>query len=379
MDRGYIAAGVFIALQKAFDTVNHQIICAKLAYYGFRGKSLNLIKSFLNNRKQFVSINGFESSKLNITCGVPQGSTLGPLLFLIYSNDLRFCLNKSSSNHFTDDTCLIYASKKVKTLEIDLNADLKATSEWLKANRLSLSIKKSQLIIFHSKSKKVDFTSFLIKLEGSKLKPSKYVKNLGIYIDENLSWSTHINELSKKINRANGILAKLRYFATKKILILVYYAIFYSQLLYGCSVWSLTTVNNIDTIRILQKKCIRIINHAPYNSHTNNLFEENKFLKLDDIIKFEQLKFVFLFKNGDLPKELNTLFKLNINTYNTRNASKGGLSIPKINTTSFGIKSLGYSASVTWNECIKSINDFKDIKSINQLKNCILKKLYINS
>ena len=108
------------------------------------------------------------------------------------------------------------------------------------------------------------------------------------------------------------------------------------------------------------------------------MFEENKLLKLDDIIKLEQLKIVFLFKNGDLPKELNTLFKLNINTYNTRNASKGGLSIPKINTTSFGIRSLRYSASVTWNECIKSIYDFKDIKSINQLKNC-MKKLYINS
>ena len=91
MDRGYIAAGVFIDLQKAFDTVNHQILCDKLAYYGFRGKSLNLIKSFLNNRKQFVSMNGFGSSKLNITCGVPQGSTLGPLLLLIYLNDLRFC------------------------------------------------------------------------------------------------------------------------------------------------------------------------------------------------------------------------------------------------------------------------------------------------
>ena len=148
----------------------------------------------MNNRKQVVSINGFESSKLNITCGVPQGSTLGPLLFLIYLNDLRFCFNKSRSNHFADHTCLIYASKKVKTLETDLNTDLKATSEWLKANRLSLNIKKSQLIIFHSKSKKVDFISFSIKLEGSKLKPSKYVKYLGIYIGENLSWSTYINE-----------------------------------------------------------------------------------------------------------------------------------------------------------------------------------------
>ena len=141
-------------------------------------------------------------------------------------NDLRFCLNKSSSNHFADDTCLIYASKKVKTLETDLNTDLKATSEWLKSNRLSLNIKKSQLIIFHSKSKEVDFTSFSIKLEESKYKTSKYVKYLGIVIDENLSWSIHINDLSKKISRSNGILAKLRYFATKKILILVYPAFF---------------------------------------------------------------------------------------------------------------------------------------------------------
>ena len=138
----------------------------------------------------------------------------------------------------------------------------------------------------------------------------------------------------------------------------------------------MTTVNNINTIRILQTKCIRVINHDPFNSHTNNLFEENKLLKLDDIIKFEQLKLVFLFKNGGLPKELNTLFKLNINTYNTRNASKGVPSIPMINTTSFGIRSLRYSASVTWNECIKSINDFKDIKSINQLKNVM--KNYIS-
>ena len=105
----------------------------------------------MNNRKLFVSINGFESSKLNITLGVTQGSTLGPLLFLINLNDLRFCLN-GSSYHFADDTCLICASKKVETLETDLKTDPKATSEWLKANGLSLNIKKS-----------VDYISFKIE------------------------------------------------------------------------------------------------------------------------------------------------------------------------------------------------------------------------
>ena len=149
------------------------------------------------NKKQFVSINGFESSKLNITCGVPQGSTLVHILFLSYLNNLRFCLNKSSSNHFSDDTRLTYASKRIKTLETDLNTDLKATYEWLKANRLPLNVKKSQLIIFHSKLKKVDITTCSIKFQGIKLIPSKYVKYLGVYIDENLSWSAFINELTK--------------------------------------------------------------------------------------------------------------------------------------------------------------------------------------
>ena len=125
-DSGNIVAGVFIDLQKAFDTVNHQILCDKLKYYGFRGKSNDLISSFLSGRKQFVSIDGHNSSNLDITCGVPQGSTLGPLLFLIYINDLRFCLKHATSSHFADDTCLLYASKKSKTLETNLNYDLKS-------------------------------------------------------------------------------------------------------------------------------------------------------------------------------------------------------------------------------------------------------------
>ena len=143
IDMGLFIGGVFIDLQKAFDTVNHQILCKKLEYYGFRGNCQNLIKSFLTNRYQIVSINGFESEKLKITCGIPQGSTLGPLLFLLYINDLRFSLKQSFSSHFADDTCVIYAGSKLKTLETSLNCDLKLMSEWLKANRLSLNVKKS--------------------------------------------------------------------------------------------------------------------------------------------------------------------------------------------------------------------------------------------
>ena len=113
LDNGDFGAGIFIDLEKAFDTVNHQILCNKLNYYGFRGKFDYLLKSFLSNRKQFVPINGFESSHLEIKCGVPQGSTLGPLLFL-FLNDLRYSLKYSTVSHFADDTSIIYSSNYLK-------------------------------------------------------------------------------------------------------------------------------------------------------------------------------------------------------------------------------------------------------------------------
>ena len=146
---------------------------------------------------------------------------------------------------------------------------------------------------------------------GGKLIPSDNVKYLGLHFDKYLSWDVQINQLSKKLSRANGILSKLRNFVTKQTLISVYYSLFYSHLPYGCPVWSLTKKENIDSITILQKKCMRIINFAPFNSHTNNMFLDNKLLNFDDISKVEQLKLVFDFKNKNLPIDLLDLFKLN--------------------------------------------------------------------
>ena len=212
IDTGNYVGGIFIDLQKDFDTVNHDILCDKLAYYGFRGISQLLIKSYLSNRQQYVSINGFESSKLDITCGVPQGSTLGPLLFLLYINGLRFSLKRSIASHFADNTSITYASRKMKSLEPVLNQDLKMTSDWLKGNRLSLNVDNSELILFKSKRKRFDNNNFSIKINGRKMEPTNHVKYLGLYLDEKLSWSVHINQLRKKLNRSNGILSKVRHF-----------------------------------------------------------------------------------------------------------------------------------------------------------------------
>ena len=260
IDKGNYVGGIFIDLQKAFNTVNRDILCEKLMYFGFRGNSHLLIKSFLSNRKQFVSINGFNSSHIEITCGVPQGATLGPLLFLLYINDLNFSLTNAISSHFADDTCIMFGSAKPKTLETVLNnCDLKKISDWLKANRLSLNIKKSKLILFQKKQSNFDNKCISIKIDGCKLDPANNVKYLGVHIDKFVSWDFHITQLSNKLSRANGILSKLRHFTSKETLLSLYYAIFYSHMTYGCLVWSLTTIKNMDCISILQKKCLRIL------------------------------------------------------------------------------------------------------------------------
>ena len=380
LDTGHYVGGVFIDLEKAFDTVNHSILCKKLEHYGIRGIPNTLIKSFLSNRKQYVSINGFESNIKEISCGVPQGSTLGPLLFLIYINDFQYSLDKSKASHFADDTNILYASKNIKTIESVLNHELKLASTWLRANKLSLNEDKTKLLIFHSKNKVLKENSISIKLNNIKLSLSKSVNYLGLLIDDCLSWNCHITNLSKKLSRANGILSKLRYNAPKSICISVYYSIFYSYLNYGNSVWTLTSEENLNSVRILQKKCMRIINFSEFNAHTNNLFLTDKLLKLDDIIEFNLLKIIFEFKNNLLPDTLNSLFtkSTEVHSYMTRNAKKSGFFIPSIKSVKHGNKSLRYLCPVSWNNFSK-INPFiLHINSLNQLKSK-LKSYYLSS
>ena len=152
---GNIGCGVFVDLQKIFDTVDYQILLAKLNQYGIRGVSNNWLKSYLSNRNQYVSINGFDSGLTGINCGVPQGSVLGPLLFLLYINDLNQAIKFCKVHHFSDDTNLLCLSNSIKKLNKLVNTDLKHLVNWLSANKISLNVKKTEMVIFKSNQKKI--------------------------------------------------------------------------------------------------------------------------------------------------------------------------------------------------------------------------------
>ena len=187
LDKGNFACGIFVDLQKAFDTVDHQILLEKLKHYGIRGKANEWFKSYLTERHQYVSINGYNSSNKLMNYGVPQGSVLGPLLFLIYINDLHNAIKHGVTHHFADDTNLFLCEATLKKMQIKVNIDLKLLCSWLKANKISLNASKTELLLFRHPNKKLNY-DLKIKIDGKKITPSDSVKYLGITIDCHLNW-----------------------------------------------------------------------------------------------------------------------------------------------------------------------------------------------
>ena len=199
LDEGKYCAGVFVDLKKAFDTVDHNLLLRKLDYYGIRGIANEWFCSYLKKRKQFVSIQNIMPSVKEILTGVPQGSVLGPLLFPIYINDLHKSIRFSKTCPFADDTSIIQSNTSLERLSKQVKKDLSNLSNWLRANKLNLNVKKTELVIFRPRKLKIDH-SFKFKLHGERLIPTHSVKFLGVLIDEHLLWNKQVAQIKMKLN-----------------------------------------------------------------------------------------------------------------------------------------------------------------------------------
>ena len=207
-----LSCRVFLDFSKAFDTVNHSILIKKkLENYGIRGVARDWFQPYLSDRKQYVNINNITSDLCNFSCGIPQGSVLGPLLFLIYVNDFNRCPELFDFHLFADDSNLFYKHKNLIALQSDINAELTKINEWLCVNRLGLNIDKSNFVIFHPPQRKLPIEPTL-EINGKCLKREFSIKYLGIDIDSHLNWKPQTNHITKKINRSIGILSNLRYY-----------------------------------------------------------------------------------------------------------------------------------------------------------------------
>ena len=252
---------MYIDLSKAFDSLDHTVLLYKLEHYGVRSVPLIWFKNYLTNRRQFTSINGTKSNTLPLTCGVPQGSILGPLLFLIYANDvinttklLRFIL-------YADDTNILFSHKNETTLYNIVNNELINVCDWFKANRLQMNADKTKYMIFrtHNKSR---LLHSVLKIDDETIDQVESTNFLGVIIDDKLTWTKHVNSIHGKISMSIGVMRKLRSILPLNTLFMLYNAFVLPYLDYCSLVWSGTSSGNLQRLNVLQKKAIRICSNA---------------------------------------------------------------------------------------------------------------------
>lgn len=288
LNSGEFHMSVMLDLSKAFDTVQHSILLGKLELYGIRGLSLSWVQSYLTDRKQYVSIDGTDSQLLPITAGVPQGSILGPLLFLIYINDMHLCSNIVSFVHFADDTTMFYKSSELDDLYETVNAELECVDSWLRANKLSLNVEKSVCMIHSNRNAN---TNQSIKIRDIEIKSVDETKFLGIIIDNKLSFASHINYVCSRLSRSCGIIRKLSFYLPLHVLKKIYLSLALPHLTYGVEIWGGTALTGLSKLGGLQDRCVKRLSYA-VQSDISTIYQCNNLLPLSAIHKyFVSIKF----------------------------------------------------------------------------------------
>jgi hypothetical protein len=371
LDQSETVIGVFIDLKKAFDTVNHEILLSKLDRYGIRGVALAWIKDYLKNRMQYVSFGYANSSKKMISCGVPQGSILGPLLFLLYINDFNKISSKFVPFIFADDTNIFMKGKSLDDLVCDMNEELKKVVIWLQANKLSLNVVKTHYMFFKPKSKKYD-SSISLSINGTTIQLVNSTKFIGVMLDSNLRWDHHIKMIRGKVGRGIGIICRARKALEKETLLTLYYSMIYPYLTYCVEVWGNSAQIYISTLQKLQKKVIRIITSSKPRTESDPLFKKLNILKVTQVYYYSIALFMFKFMKDMLPEVFKILFKRNyeISTRATRNSFK--LNLPLCRTEAYK-SSMKYQGPKIWNKLEDAINHYCSIHTFKKkLKNYII-------
>ena len=354
IDNNEYSLGIFFDLAKAFDTVNHNILLSKLNNYGIRGLQLSWFSSYLDRRQQCVETNGKRSAHKIVQHGVPQGSNLGPLLFLLYINDLPTVSNRLFFILFADDTNVFFSHKCLETLFQLVNEELAHIAEWFNANKLSLNLDKTNYILFKSYRKTIPPGNHKLNINGTTLSEVSSTKFLGVYVDCHLTWEKHIANIASKISRNIGVIARTAQILPRSIRTKLYYSLIYPYISYCNIVWASTYKSRLYRLEILQKRVVRLIMGVPYGSHTSPIFKFLGILNIDQVGFYQIGEFMFRFNRNLLPSVFRNFFVLSsdVHSHFTRNSNLYHSTYARTNIRLFSIKSIGVTI---WNKIPQKI------------------------
>ena len=355
---------VFLDLSKAFDLVNHKLLLQKLAMYGFSQKAILWFDSYLTNRTQQVYISGKLSESNTISIGVPQGSVLGPLLFLVYINDLPLSISSCVLDLFADDATLSSSDPSVLSLTNRLNADLENFQDWCKKNKMVLNIPKTKAMFISSRNaaNRIMENPPDLKISNETIQLSSNEKLLGVNIDNTLSWTFQVENTVKKCNSLLYLLNRIKCYLTIPVRKLFYNAYILPHLDYCCTIWGNINNNLTDTLVKFQKRAARIILDRSIDTPSADLFAELNWMTFPERVKYQKAVLMFKIMNNLTPSYLNNLYSYtsDIHQRSLRSTTDNLLYVPKPKTEIFR-NSFSYSGSMMWNAIPESVKQSSSV------------------
>ena len=369
-----LVVGIFLDLTKAFDTVDHNLLIQKLYKMGFCGNTLKMLKSYLSHRTQTVQVNGVKSNPKNIKMGVPQGSILGPLLFILYINDIVNLKIHGQIMLYADDTAIFFQHKNKETLQHMANAAMLKISDWFKANFLTVNASKTVMQLY---TKRNSLENVNISINGNTVQEKKTIKYLGVLIDSNLKFTSHIASICNTVSRNIGMIARVKYCLPKKQLLQLYHSLVFPYINYCCLIWGSNYDEQLRKLLILQKRSMRLIEGIFPPQSSTPIFKKYNILKVKEVAHLQMMLIMHRYLLQELPSPICRLLQLcSESPYNTRRLDHFQTSFSKKNYRLFTFGCLGPRL---WNNLIARHLLLSEIPYSKIVFKSYLKKTFIDN